>query len=348
MKKETLKILLEHDTSFMFERFSLEQIKESIPILSPQQIESYILSLSNEKNFSKLLAVIDGANKNEQLERIGSLLSTDQLLAILQSISKNTLSIDKLAPLLVGVTSPIFFDALQHAQESHLETLKKEGILEPLEHHINVLFNTLDTMLQNNQKIIYQIDQTIENLNLNTLTYSDLHELENEIESLKNQYRILLRMIDKALVITWNTHRLDLIEKLSRLKERTNLQFINNDLPGISGHLQNFLYKVYDSAPHEIQDHDKAIEGLTKLSMWYLKDYWEAGLLPSIKKVEELECTSQYNEDEKLHHRQNLFNQVQANLDRLGIGTIETLKKANIFSKPMLKEFIRNAIKTHH
>lgn len=366
MKKENFKAPMEQDIPFLFKHSSPQQIKELISELSFKQIESGIAALRAESTSSRLLSAIEGVEEIRKLELIGSFLSAEQFSAILRSISEHKTSIDKLSPLLVGLPPSVFFESLQKAQDIHLESLKKEGILEPLEHHINLLFNTFETTLQKYQEKTEEIHRSIEEINSNFLTYSDLRSLENQIENLKGDYQATLDMIDKALAIIWNTHRLDLIEKLSQLKERASLQLIHNigpdrplirDSDGLTGLLKKFLNQVYENHSDraganrtpDAEDDEKSLEGLTRLSIWYLNDYWEAGLLPEIKKPENLEPASLHSEEEKLHHRQQLFDRVQSNLEHLGIETVGKLKKAQIFSKLMLKEFIekhKNVLKS--
>ena len=99
---------------------------------------------------------------------------------------------------------------------------------------------------------------------------------------------------------------------------------------------------IYDSA---LKDSDAAIEGLTRLSVWYLKDYWELGLLPSIDVPAKLNLDPhRFSEEECKQYHQHLLTLVQDLLNKLNIGTVGALKKARIYSKPLLKAYIARSI----
>lgn len=293
------------------------------------------------EEINQLLILLEGHKDYSELELIGKTLSAQQFLQILELFSEKHIPIDKLSALLVGLPPSLFYEALYLAKRTHLKALKQEGILEPLEHQLNVFSNECDNKLALYQSESIQIENEIHQIKINTLTSSDLRAFHHRIHALSDKYYSFLQTIDKALAVTWNTNRIDLIEKLSHLKERTHMQFIrtidssseNNRSSGLLKELEQALSKVYES--EEIRENDQAIEGLACLSIWYLKDYWEIGLLPQIQEAKELEL------EVKSHDRQQLFDQVHCNLMRLGIQTIEDLKKAQIFSKNMLKEYIQ-------
>jgi hypothetical protein len=351
MKKENLKVPLEQDIFQLFKQASPEQIKDLIPSLSPGQLEVGIRALQDKKKDAGLLAAIASIHDTPRLECVGAILSTEQLLAVLSAIHDGKLSIDRLSPLLVKTPPQIFFEMLRGAQEAQLETIKKEGILEPLDYHINALFVALESDCQRHQKTADEIRQSINEIDLNDLTYAGLKIVEHRIDQLEMDYQTTLHILDKALAITWNTNRVDLIEKLSGLKEKGSIQLIHHigsNVPGqkdynngLWKYLEDCLSRVYEDPLNTLQDNGKAVEGLTKLSVWYLKDYWDTGLLPSIENVEDLDMeSSQDTPQEKLHHRQQLFDEVRLNLEKLGLGTIADLKNARIFSKNMLKSFV--------
>jgi hypothetical protein len=125
---------------------------------------------------------------------------------------------------------------------------------------------------------------------------------------------------------------IDLIDKLSSVNEMLQHQLIHS--VGVRGKgqdpstglyltLEQHLSSIFDTS---LQDSDAAMEGLTRLSIWYLKDYWELGLFPSVQQASDLEA----------HHPQFLA-QIQK---KLQIQTVGDLKKAYLFPKPLLKAYI--------
>jgi hypothetical protein len=107
---------------------------------------------------------------------------------------------------------------------------------------------------------------------------------------------------------------------------------------GLYALLEHTLSGIFDSA---LKDDDAAIEGMTRLSIWHLQDYWEMGLLPSIQHLQELNLNPQkYSEQERWNHQHYLMSLVQQQLERLGIGTVGSLKQAHLYSKSLLKDYI--------
>lgn len=340
------------DSPELFLNIPLDEIKNRIQDFTDIQLVSLIRSCDNKSSQLKLLAVIEHSHSTNQLEVIGQTLSTKQFLTILENIASdlkgNRISFDKLSPLLVGLRSEIFCKSLKEGSELQLKTLKHEGLLEPLEKQILNLINYTEEILLKTQVRAQEIHQKIKELALTSIGYQTLHELQDEIEDLKFSLDDLIQILDQALAITWNTHRIDLIEKLSQLKEHvhfnlTHLVGVKSEpsTMGLNGILQKTLFDIYDENFKKSNIDEKAIDGLAKLSVWYLKDYWELGLLPHINNIQELEPAFK-TVDEKLAFRQKIFDLVQENLNKLGLSTIGSLKKAEIFSKGMLKEYIKN------
>lgn len=346
------------DLYLLFRQSSPKQIKDFISQMSPNQIASGILALQEEAAAfqAKFMAIFHGLKDSLQVEAIGKNLSSQQFLSALALFNKETIDLNKLSSLLVGISPHVFFETIYFASQDILEPLRREGLLEPLQHQLCLFVHEAEKVLGEYQ---YQIDclhQEIEQIDHQNLGSEELHSIQDNIEKLKESHQNLLEAINKALAITWKTNRIDLIEKFNQLKEKAHSQ-VNQQIgreksehspaTGLFAALEQSLFSAYSSSIsmqcdiESLSDDDLSIEALTKLSIWYLKDYWELGLLPSVKDIQELnlEHLQPYGK-EWLQQRQYWFNLVQQNLERLNIGRVRDLKKANIFSKKTLKEYI--------
>ena len=314
-------------------------------------------SIDNVPHLStrQLLSLIRQLKENAELEAVGKRLSLDQFLDLLSHLRKETNLVAKLSPLLVGLSPYIFFQALHLMPISSVEVLKREGVLEPLQHQLNLFIHECELVNRQAMELANGLTVEIQESHINDWDHHDLEIMLLKIEQIRDYYEEIIKAINKALALTWNTNRIDLLDKLNHLKEVSLNQMQKVGAPrhesgpptGLFSILETFLHNTYGSVEaaqediEALQDDDSSIEGLAKFSIWYLNDYWELGLLPKITSVEELELDPvRYNERERVQHRQQLFNQVQQNLNKLGIGLVGDLKKAEIFSKKMLIEHI--------
>ena len=122
--------------------------------------------------------------------------------------------------------------------------------------------------------------------------------------------------------------------------------FPGNDyiLPkGLYAKFEEKLNTIYSGFNHGegLLDEDPAIEALANLSIWYLQDYWELGLLPEISNIQQLDLDPKhYNESERSDFKADLFLKVRKNLESKGLKTVFDLKSNQIFSKGMLKNYL--------
>lgn len=328
------------EVGLLFQKSSLTQLKTIIPHLSSLQLMAGIQALEDPM-LEKLPAVADMLTATPLLESIGKILTEKQFLILLEAYLKDQFSLHKLLSILVGLPSHIFIKTIETAPREYLEPLKKEELLEPLQNHLNILGHNCEKERVELHQIEEKLFKEIQELNKKNLNNLTLKEIKTKIISLENRYQRILGILDRALSILWNTSRIDLLDRFSRLKESANLQYvlINGTQAhrlGLQVYLKKILNDIYEEESSQengkiLNDDDLTIDGLTKLGVWYLKDYWEVGLLPKIKKFEELD------QNPTAH----LFHNVQENLDRLGIKTIKDLKNANIYSKDMLIEYIQ-------
>lgn len=327
--------------------------------LSPSQLTECVMLLSTEpipEAHAKLTRLLELANEPALLEALGKGLSAPQFLSLLTEVSKSPSLQKKLSPLLVGLPSAAFIESLHNMDSDHLTAIKQESIGEPLHHQFTFFLHHCEFFLDEiNLSLLHQLKE-IQELEIYQLTFEELDKVENQMNDLGQVVFHRLEAINQVLVILWNANLIDLIDKFSRLKENFN-HFILEQMgrPASKDHPSTGIYRALDERlakvfiPYDLSlkknvslgDDDSALEGLARFSIWYLKDYWELGLLPSIQKAEDLELKSSlFSEEEQVAYRQTLFNLVQKNLNELRIGTIKELKNARIFSKPMLVAYI--------
>lgn len=294
-----------------------------------------------------IFTTINALSDTSQLEAIGKELTAAQMLLIIDAASHKTIPENKILALLVGLSNDVFRQVLHNAGPAQLGFLKLEGVTEPIQHHLTLLAGTTeaqDILIGTN---LMMIDHDIQELDLANVGRKEIMQILKQLEIKKEYYLNTISLASKALTIAWNTNRLDLIEQFTHIKERclSSLHdFIGSpskeDCPatGIYGNLDQKLASVFANN-HQLKDSDPSTEALAVFSIWYLRDYWAIGLLPLIKRQEDLELNTE-DESAKRDHRQALFTTVQENLNRLGIGTVGDLKKAEIYSKKLLADYI--------
>lgn len=347
----------EDANTFLFQS-PIKDLKSGVASLPPQQLTACVSLLQTQDHtdsLQRLIAIIQATDEAARLEAVGKGFSVTQFLSILSAIDQHALPIEKLSPLLVGLIPAVFQQALMQISDSQLEILKQESLTEPLQHQLTLFIHAFERLCQEQEAATIQLYKYVEEQKLEYLTYQLLAQIENRIKEIRKSSEGYLAAIDQALAITWTTNRLDLITNLNQLKERFFHQVhqqigsprsVNYPASGIFGTLEQFLNGAFapttmSEDKESLSDEDAAIEGLAKFSIWYLPDYWEIGLLPNIHKPEELELDSEkFEEKERFVHRQLLFSTIQENLNKLNLFKVSDLKKFQIYSKTMLKEYI--------
>lgn len=342
----------------MFINMPNEEIRLATPQLNQEQL-SVILPYMNEKNTpywkGKTRAIILGLSDREQLESAGRYLSVPQILDFFES---NLLARDdtfnKFLAILVGMKHENFSHLLCDISYSQLQVLLQTSLSEPLQHQLTVFnheMNNKYTMLSIELEKLYQ---EIKNLSIENLGRNELIDIKNHINDISIEFNNSIEKMKNALRLAWNTHRPDLIESLNTLKNKyyhTLIHFIGHfetsqGATGLYEVLTQRLYTVFGNPydlndPEALSNGEPALEALVKFSIWYLKDYWEIGLLPNIKDLSEIELDPQsHDEHECAKYRDHLFAEVKSNLEKIGLHTLWDLKKAHIYSKKALKEYI--------
>jgi hypothetical protein len=306
----------------------------------------------------EILEIYARENSPEELEVLGRKITASQAIEILKIHSQKPEHQWKLSPLLVGITHSIFLEMLNIATPEQLKTLQKESANESIQHHLTVLTHDIAYATDIEEKKLEQLEQEIESIDPQ-FSAEDLKNITLKLQKAEIWQEKTASLISRALSLAWNTGRPDLVERLTALKEhciRTDVFYIgippNQDRPtsGLYAALEKKLNEFYGnrSDPSDIEalrDDEPSIEALTKLSLWYLKDYWAIGLLPEFTKPEELELDSSHTDYERRDHVEGLMKLTQKNLDKLGLRTVQDLKKAHIYSKAALQEYIAKRLK---
>lgn len=296
---------------------------------------------------SQLVQSIQHAELHAELESIGRSLAATDFLNILDLIALKKLPQSKLAPILVGLSPDAFLHSIQSITKDSLQVLKLESTSEPLLHHLTLFVNNTKVVHQKLLDELESLRHAFTHFVREELSYQILRHWIETLHETSVNYQNDLATIDIVLEICWNTDRIDLIEKLSRMKEHAYDQLVteighpsDGEYPstGLYAILKESLEYIFNEV--DLPDDAPSMEGMVQFSVWYLKDYWEVGLLPSLKIIEQLETPPGSSEQDNIKHKQKFFKQVEENLVKLGIPTVGDLKSAAIFSKKMLKEFV--------
>lgn len=237
----------------------------------------------------------------------------------------------KLSSLLIGMPPAIFQKSLNSDHPAYIECLKLQAPFEPLQHQLKILLNDFvyQTSLLSQSEL--SMKDELKDLDVLSLTPAALADLDNRIETMIQKASELIEILNKVLLMTWNSGRPDLIETASFLKEVTEKMrsdVIHGELKGL---LDYRLYSVFGPLENQaaLSDNDPSLDGLTRLSIWYPEDFYKLGLIKN---------------KEGLTGALSLI--VQNELNNLGLDTVESLKKQRIFSKPLLENYLKAFFKS--
>jgi DNA-binding transcriptional MerR regulator len=335
-----------------------EEFKKIIGNLTPDHIILAIHAIKDQ-HFAimrqKMRILLEEFKESKHLEAIGNALSLDQILLILDLMNNGEVPHWKLSPMLVRMPLSLFNQLLFAASLSQINILKQEVFTEALQHQLTLMTHEIVQQIPELTLRLDTIEQKIANINLDEVTSSQITSLTQEIEHCANNYQAILEKINKLLTLTWNTNRSDLIEKLSSCKEIAqklmstkvgNSKTIIASSTGLFAYLEQRLSEVFEGfkTQHDVEaldDDEPSIEALVKFSLWYLRDYWEVGLLPAVKNPIDLDQPhDNLLKNNRVHTREELYHQVNVNLSKLKLKTVGDLKQHKIFSKATLIEYI--------
>lgn len=344
---------------------SSSQIESNISKMSHEQIIACVQAVDQlrDKDWkAKLKAIALGLNERPDLEAVGSVLSTDQFIELINSC----LQVEdkhhwKLSPLLVGMNNESFSTILDHLNDDQLQVFKDEGVTEPVQHQLTTLSHQMEREIEKGENGIDLLYERVDRFNPEEIGLYDVREVIKEIELFQEFFELLYSKSNKALAIAWNTKRLDLIESLNKVKDACHKFVLYGLGARANGHetssglyhlLEEKLFEIYGNSldPNDteaVRDQEPAVEGLVKLSIWYLRDYWDIGLLPEVADKESLDLDlEKHSETERVKYREELFSKAQTNLATIGFTTVKDLKTHYIFSKKSLQEYIQEKMPT--
>lgn len=338
---------------------STSELETHIHEITPEQLSFLVESVAEEaspQGEEKLLTIITALAERSSLEVVGRSISADQFFQVLKNKRVlNNAPLHKIPPLLVGMDFKVFTDVLLNIPEELLTHLQEEGCTEPLQHQLTLFCHELIQELEHLSNNLIQLESQIDEFDMAKITQQSMLSTHQDIKKWEVFANNNIKRIKNALAIAWNTSRPDIIDTLSFQKEswlKYNTLVIGHqreyDKPasGLYARLESRLNTVFSNPddPSDIealQDDEPAVEALVKFSLWYLHDYWEIGLLPEIHSVDQLDLDpAKHTDRERADYRANLFQEAQANLEKLGLKTVSDLKAQKIYSKEMLKEFL--------
>lgn len=316
--------------------FSLTEIADALTLLHSQA------GLDSHHKLEDLFQFIDSP---AALEMVGKKCSPSLFIRFLDFIIQHPRYQNRLNCVLIGLLPTTFSKSLHAIQEDHLRILRQDGLFEPLHYQLTQFIHEGEELKKEIEIKGQQLKAKILSVYPIELNDSTLQSLTECIDKLRDQLIDYLERASTALAIVWHTSRIDLIEKLSIINESTQHElnqrighpsFENLSPTRLYLFLEETLGNIFDSS---LNDDDSAIDGMTRLDIWHLKDYWDLGLLPSIHHVDELNLAVQKEKGEFEHH-QHLIHLIPQQLQKIGIRKVKDLKRLHLFSKPLLKSYI--------
>ena len=342
-KEELEKILLPlapHALQQEIYDYSPQEIALATQVFADETLPNW-----KEKNNALYL----GVSKREQAEAIGKNATPAQVnLMILSTAELEIEDRWRLAALLVGLSHEDFCYLLRTPTPLTLQILQHQSQSESLQYHIALIIHKLESQDNEINLELEALQKEIQALNPQNVDRSELQNIFFQIEEIAEKLVETCALTNQSLSLAWNTGREDLIEQLTKQKESASRFLLSGigrprtkvtEPSGIFSIIDTHLGQIFESA--ELSDDAPTIEALTRWSVWYLRDYWELGLLPEIQKKGDLRLSSKkHSKEECLTHRQTMMETVRKNLEHLGLKTVADLKRNQIFSKELLKEFI--------
>lgn len=302
----------------------------------------------------RIIDLFHQMNDRLHLETLGKAVTAQQALAIIRScLRANVIEQSKLTPLLAGLQELTFRQMLSEAKNAEMQVMKRESLTEQVQHLLTLFISEMGNIIRDYTVAITALEKDIDVLSIDELSKEEVLTLFERIDAVSHLFSQALEQTNQALALSWNTMRLDLIEKLNAIKDvfyKFSALVIGHPRAaersprGLYAKLEEKLFLVYGNPtnPMEIvRDDEPAFNSLSKLSIWYVQDYWDIGLLPGIKNPQLLP------EKDLSKNRENLIQEAKNNLEKTGLKTVKDLKEALIFSKATLKEFIDKALLKH-
>lgn len=292
----------------------------------------------------------------KELEALGQELTPPQFLDLLDASRDLAEELQlKLNPLLVGVSPQVFLDGLSSLSQEQVRTLCRVADNEPLQYHLAILIHTLADLAEKCANDVETLVREINHYDIAKTTHSDIEDFRRRMREATQFFERALETIDRSLLLAWNTKRDELVEKLTLLKASW-LRYLTAELgsPGDQHNSATGVYLLFDdhfgaiysggSAVHPLAalaDDDAAFDALGAIAIWYVEDYWEVGLLPSIQNAEQLHLDTHKNDETSCRlYRERLIATARGNLAALGLNTVGDLKQKRLYSRRMLARYV--------
>lgn len=289
--------------------------------LLPEQIAEMVASLSERSQLEGLGRTLNGREFADLWPRASSVLLDNH---------------DKLVALLVGLAPGAFSEALTLMSPEDIAALKSVALSEPLLHHLTLHSHALEQGYAALVTEVETLQQQITQLQPEYLEYSELQALLAALEAAQREIAWLVDAVGRALSLTWGCGRGELIDKLSALREQClrcsrNVIGVARDgdtaPTGLYQQLEQCLNRVFGVPGVDndaLHDDDPAVEALAKLSIWYLDDFCDVGLLSSADPQPVGDALQRAEEQ----------------LTRRGLYTVGDVKRAGIASRSILTAFL--------
>lgn len=298
----------------------------------------------------KLHILLNALNENGYLQSAGKMLSTEQFLDVFKRASQSEEAglRQRLPPLFVGMSQSVFFDLLFKAPQEQIALLKHEAATEAIQHHLSLLSHDLKARFDHLCYLLVDFNQALMEIEPESMGVEDFKNIYRSADGLYLKGLEIIHVVGNALSLAWNTNRADLIQEFSLIKERCHRCLVedigrpqSDESPaaGLWEATEQRLSRIFSDTDANgeatlMKDSVPAIEALVKFSVWYLKDYYDIGLLPQITDPNELNTERMTSEDE----REKLFALAEKKLAESGLKTLFDLKRQHIYSKRALKE----------
>jgi hypothetical protein len=303
------------------------EIQRCVAAMSPQQLA---------KSISKMA--------KEQIESAAAVMTLPQFTAVVEEIAAHKNHLPLIPALLVGFPYHQFRTFIDEAPKSLIDLLKQESQSEALQHHINLFIHQLTEQIAHQERLAEDVNHAIEKIDYHQIDLAVVDQLVDALDAIVMESERLIETLATPIELAWNTGRSDLVDRLSYLKEHLihlvteyvgNMRNKEQASTGLYALLEQKLNNIYSAKnEHDIEalaDNEPAIEGLTRLGLWYPKDYWQLGLLPHLADPEKLGNNTK---------KQDLLKIVRANLKKICLNTVGDLKTAHIYSRSMLQRYV--------
>lgn len=302
--------------------------------------------MANMKSSDELKSLLAATDSVAGLESIGKNISVEHVHALSDLLEGSDLH--KLSVIFVGLAPEVFLALLKSSTELQLQNLKNLAPTESVQHHLTLLSHDLLKRTSEGEEKIAKQAAEIMSMDTQDMGKQDVYLVENQLDLLAESFYEIKAIVNKALAIVWSTSRVDLIETFSRIKEHAeNLlsqgigrrENIKQYPRSLHAKLNEKLFAIYEHEKdiQKLEDEEPVIEALAKLSIWHLKDFIELGLIhEGFSKIQPITTSS----EAKLKADIEYLKLAEERLRLIGLEKIRDLKKARIFSKRSLQEYI--------